>query len=146
MVITQNLHVHQSPMSTYSHENCECALMPGQCGAGQRASFKAKLQLHSNILIFTLHPHRAAAAEMQRNEFVYRNVFHNSARVCLQNIKKRDDDTFLLPATRTKISSIPFLFTSAAPFKKRITKPTLSSSSQLMLASHLELETKAKSS
>ena len=140
MVITQNLHVHQSPMSTYSRENCECALMPGQCGAGQRASFKAKLQLHSNILIFTLHPRRAAAAEMQRNEFVYRNVFHNSARVCLQNIKKRDDDTFLLPATRTKISSIPFLFTSAAPFKERITKPTLSS------CSHLELETKAKSS
>ena len=145
MVITQNLHVHQSPMSTYSRENCQCALMPGQSGAGQRASFKAKLQLHSNILIFTLHPNRAAAAEMQRNEFVYRNVFHNSARVCLQNIKKRDDDTSL-PATRTKISSIPFLFTSAAPFKERITKPTLSSSSQLMLASHLELETKAKSS
>ena len=79
-----------------------------------------KLQLHSNILIFTLHPNRAAA-EMQRNEFVYRNVFHNSARVCLQNIKKRDDDTSL-PATRTKISSIPFLFTSAAPFKERITE------------------------
>ena len=91
------------------------------CGAGQRASFKAKLQLHSNILIFTLHPNRAAAAEMQRNEFVYRNVFHNSARVCLQNIKKRDDDTSL-PATRTKISSIPFLFTSAAQFKERITE------------------------
>ena len=94
--------------------------MLGQSGAGQRGSFKAKLQLHSNILIFTLHPHRAAAAEMQRNEFVYRNVFHNSARVCLQNIKR--DGITSLPTTRTKISSIPFLFTRAVLFKERITQ------------------------
>ena len=117
--------------------------MLGQSGAGQRGSFKAKLQLHSNILIFTLHPHRAAAEEMQRNEFVYRNVFHNSARVCLQNIK-RDGDTSLslYPLSVQKLVQFHFCLQELFSLKKESLRPTLSSSLQLMFASHSELETK----
>ena len=119
--------------------------MLGQSGAGQRGSFKAKLQLHSNILIFTLHPHRAAAAEMQRNEFVYRNVFHNSALVYLQNIK-RDGDTSLslYPLSVQKLVQFYFCLQElfSLTLKKVSLRPTLSSSLQLMFASHSELETK----
>ena len=117
--------------------------MLGQSGAGQRGSFKAKLQLHSNILIFTLHPHRAAAEEMQRNEFVYRNVFHNSALVCLQNIK-RDGDTSLsfYPLSVQKLVQFYFCLQELFSLKKESLRPTLSSSLQLMFASHSELETK----